>query len=418
MSVQTGSGKFFCQTQCSESEFLVESNKDTVSAPLWRELDPALGEILRPTLPALADEVIDAVRQSVPAYADPLRGSYGRNMRVGVEQALRGFLELIESGEGDSRLPEREVYVRLGAGELREGRSLEALLAAYRVGARAAWRGLAATAQSAGVAPASIYRLAEAIFAYIDELSGASAEGYAREQSNRAGELESRRRLVLELLLADPPASEAAVTEAARAIDWRVPASCAALLIDDGATRVLRRLPMGTLHAAQGDRQLALIGDPDAPGLLGTLRRAVGSGHAALGPVVEPRDVARSLRWAALALELPGTAGTREGLVVAGDRLLDLIVFRDRELLEELARRRLSPLAGLTPSARTRLRRTLLVWLEHQGDVGQTAAALSVHAQTVRYRLGQLRELFGPALAESDRRLELQLALRSAASAD
>jgi DNA-binding PucR family transcriptional regulator len=41
------------------------------------------------------------------------------------------------------------------------------------------------------------------------------------------------------------------------------------------------------------------------------------------------------------------------------------------------------------------------------------AAELGVHPQTVRYRLRQLRELFGTALEDPDARFELALALRS-----
>ena len=40
-----------------------------------------------------------------------------------------------------------------------------------------------------------------------------------------------------------------------------------------------------------------------------------------------------------------------------------------------------------------------------------TAEALHVHVQTVRYRLAQLREVFGDALDDGRGRLELALAL-------
>src|SRR5215218_6872879 len=87
---------------------------------------------------------------------------------------------------GRARRPGREVYVNLGRGEWRAGRSLDALLAAYRVGARVAWRRLVAAGERAGLEPRTLYVLAESIFAYIDELSGDSIEGYAREQAAAA----------------------------------------------------------------------------------------------------------------------------------------------------------------------------------------------------------------------------------------
>src|ERR1700694_4059417 len=127
----------------------------------WQELGAPVADALGPALPGVADEIIETVRASVPAYAGSLTGSYGRNIRLGVEQALRGFLELMQEGER-AQLPGREVYEALGAGELREGRTLDALLAAYRAGAQAAWRGLALAGQEAGLDPAVMFRLAEA----------------------------------------------------------------------------------------------------------------------------------------------------------------------------------------------------------------------------------------------------------------
>jgi DNA-binding PucR family transcriptional regulator len=52
------------------------------------------------------------------------------------------------------------------------------------------------------------------------------------------------------------------------------------------------------------------------------------------------------------------------------------------------------------------------VWLAEQGRLGQVAARLSVHPQTVRYRTARLRELFGAALEDPDGRFWLELALR------
>src|SRR5204863_4542021 len=103
-------------------------------------------------------------------------------------------------------------------------------------------------------------------------------------------------------------------------------------------------------------------------------------------------------------------------LLVADDHLLDLILGRDEELTAELARRRLAPLDDLPPAARERLLDTLAAWLDAHGEARPAAAALHVHVQTVRYRLGQLRDLLGDALDDPQARLELQLALRAATS--
>src|SRR5579871_2726095 len=130
----------------------------------WHELPPEVAAALRPALAEVADEIIEAVR-TVPAYSRPHEGEFGEGIRAGVYGALRHFLSEIEAAGPVSR---GDVYRRLGRGEMRAGRSLNSLLSAYRIGARVAWRRFAAVGEAAGLAPSTMYLLAEALFAYID----------------------------------------------------------------------------------------------------------------------------------------------------------------------------------------------------------------------------------------------------------
>src|SRR4051794_26919043 len=150
----------------------------------WEALPPETHDVLVPHLPALADAIIDAIRSEVPAYSRPLEGAFGEGVRRGVRGALDQFVEMA-THPGAGRPAGRDFYIRLGRGEVREGRSLEALLAAYRVGARVAWRRLAEAGLEEGLSPQTLVLLAESIFAYIDELSAESADGFAR--AGRAG---------------------------------------------------------------------------------------------------------------------------------------------------------------------------------------------------------------------------------------
>src|SRR3954471_24412712 len=183
---------------------------------------------LRPALPELVDEVIAAVQDAVPAYR-----VLDRNVRTGVGQALEGFIELVDSGAA-MRLPGREVYVEFGRGEARNGRPLDALLGAYRVGAQAAWRGVADAGDRAGVDPRRLYELAERIFAYIDEISAASAEGHALEQSLAAREEGERRRRLVEALLQTPQPGDLA--RFAQEAAWELPERLAVLAFDPAAS--------------------------------------------------------------------------------------------------------------------------------------------------------------------------------------
>jgi hypothetical protein len=374
--------------------------------PAWREVDPALAEAIRPVLPTLADRVITAVEEAVPEYSAGVE----ENVRLGVRQALDGFVELVLTGS-DAGLPAREIYADFGAGEYRVGRPLDALLKAYRAGAQVAWRGLADAGDRAGVDPRELYTLAEAIFAYIDEISAASAEGFAREQSRAVSELHARRQRLLDLLLRAPPAEPAAIEGAAVDAEWKLPLSLAVLAFESAQPqRVVGRLPAGCLTGDADGTQVALVPDPDGPRRRKAIEAALDGAHGGLGHPVEWRAAPESALRARIALGL--ATGPDAGLVVAGERLLDVVLARDPALTAALRERALAPLEGLRPTQRERLIQTLRAWLDAHGEVRPAAERLHVHTQTVRYRLDQLSELFGEALSEPARRLELELALR------
>jgi hypothetical protein len=374
----------------------------------WHELPPQVARVLRPALGTVADEMIAAVG-TVPAYARPMEGPFGEGVRAGVGEALRHFVAEIEAG---GRVPRTEVYLALGRGEMRAGRTLDALLSAYRVGARVAWRRFAAAGVAAGLEPDVLYLLAEALFAYIDELSAESAEGYALEQSAAASAAELRRRRLVRLLVRDPLVDPLAVEAAAAEAGWPLPRTLAAVAID-GARResAASRLPPDTVAESIGELTAAIVPDPDAPGRRAAIERAVleAGAVAGLGTTVGWQEAGLSFSRASAAL---GLADGAPGLLVAGDRAGELLLRSDVRLAAELADDRLAPLAGLSLGSRRRLTATLEAWLAEQGRLGVVADRLGVHPQTVRYRLGRLRDLFGDALDDPDSRFWLELALR------
>jgi hypothetical protein len=368
---------------------------------------------LRPFLPETVDEIIETIRETVPAYARPLEGTFGTTLRAGVERALGDFLDEVEGR--DVEAGESGIYVALGRGEAREGRTMDALLAAYRLGARVAWRRSAEQGRRAGFDAETLTLMAEAFFAYIDQLSARSAEGYAEEQSALAGQLARRRRALLALLVQSPPAEAAAVEAAAREVGWELPGQLAALVWrDDSEQPVARRLPLGSLAASLDEVvACALVPDPEAPGRLGEIEAALGRRPGSLGPTVTWTEAWLSAARARAVHRLIAESVLEpDGLTIAEDHLAALIVHGDAALVAELARRRLAPLEQRPPTSRERLRETLAAWLDHQGNVPQVAEALHVHPQTVRYRLGQLRERVD-RLEDPDRRFELAVALRA-----
>jgi hypothetical protein len=387
----------------------------TGTAPSRDEFPPEVIAVMRGAVAPLVDAVTTAVRSEHPVYAEVLGGPEGTGIRFGIEQAVRAFLESIERGRRLLPGETAEVWRRLGEAEFQAGRSLEALRAAFRTGTRAAWRAAASLAAEAGVAAPAVITLAEAIFVYTDELSADVVEGYLQIQSNEAGERERRRRRLASLLVEAEDHDPEVIVRAAELARWTVPRTLAVLaLTGETPGAVPRRLDVDALAVADGDGAWLVIPDPDGPGRRAALGRGVGSSPAALGPTVAPRAANRSLRWARLTLALvqrgalPDDHPTR-----TSDHLAAVILLQDDELARALVSERLAPLDGLPAGERERMTETLAAWLAHQRHTPGIAAELHVHPQTVRYRVGQLRELLGDVLDTPDGRFELDLALRA-----
>ena len=127
--------------------------------PADLDLSPKVAAAMRADLPRVAEQVVAAIRAEVPSYADPFKGEMGRNIENAVALALGGFLGIAsgQNEEATEKLYRRvaDAAYALGRGEARSGRTMDALLSAYRVGARVAWRDLAGSAVQAGLEAAT-----------------------------------------------------------------------------------------------------------------------------------------------------------------------------------------------------------------------------------------------------------------------
>ncbi len=329
-----------------------------------------LADVLEPELPALTAEILEAIGKEVPEYARPLEGGFGAAVRMGVDEALHRFVALIrdpDSADGASR----RVYVALGRGEHRVGRTLDSLQAAYRVGARVAWRRCARAGEAAGLDQATVAGLAEAIFAYIDELSADSVEGYAQAQSEVAGARERRREELVAALI-----NGAAAGRAVEPVDGR---------------RV-ERAP----HRSGGGMPRGAPRQPPSPPRPGRPRRP----FEGLGCVVRSRRLGpgpQGACWSSRPRECPSGLGPDLDLAAApgllearqGDardhrggragrgRRAPGSPARQRggsRLSSASIARQLAPLSELTPKARARMSATALAYVQHNGNAVAMAA--------------------------------------------
>jgi hypothetical protein len=386
----------------------------TLDSEPWRGLPANVAGLIEPELEAITEEILTTIAREVPEYARPLEGSFGRGIRTGVGEALLQFVALIRDPEA-GREQGREVYVQLGRGEQRQGRTLDSLQAAYRIGARVAWRRIAAAGRRADLAAEPLTLLAEAIFAYIDELSADSVDGYAEAQAEVEDVRRRRRHELARMLVGEQPGDQADLRVAARAAGWRLPGRvAAAACAERDLTAAARRLPADSLATVLDGTGCLLLPDPEGPGRAEGLARAAARSRLALGPAVEVAALAES--WSlALTLLRASDAGAlpASGLLSADEHLADLLLFEGLPLTTRIAARRLAPLRDLTPKAEKRMRETALAQVRHHGNAVAMAAEMQVHPQTARYRIARLRELLGDQLDDPDARFELEIALRS-----
>lgn len=379
------------------------------------ELSEDVTRSLRADLPSAAERAVEAIVAEVPQYSRAFAGPMGETIRGAVVIALGGFLDDLTGGVGPEVAANAAAVngaYDLGRGEARSGRSVDALLAAYRVGARVSWQSMSNAAVMAGVEASRVATFAHLVFAYIDQLSAASVAGHTDELETTGRVRQRLREKVVRLLVG--AASEESITAAAERADWTIPEQLTVVLL--GQPGVRRFL---TDVGRSGDRALVLTEDqpgvsledralvlvPDAARR--TVRRALGQRRAVLGPTVptfQARDaVLRTMRVRALE--------ESDRLLDSEEHLAELVLGADPTSRAELRARVLAPLDEVRPSTRAKLEETLRAWLLLQGRRDAVAEALFVHPQTVRYRMGLVRDLFGDALDDPDQVRDLVLAL-------
>jgi hypothetical protein len=370
--------------------------------------------VIEPVLPAVAAEIVETIGKEIPEYARPLEGSFGRGVHRGVREALGQFTVLIRDPDAD-REPSREVSIALGRGEYDNGRALDALQTAYRIGARIAWRRIATASLEAALDGKTLSLLAESIFAYINELSADSTEGYADAQSERQGERLRRERQLVIAMLREPPMADDDLRALGAGSGWRVPKQVAALICHErDQAEITRVLPIDVISAPVDGYGCLVVPDANGPGRMRQLREAIGPRPAALGGDVPPTRLAESWTLAKIALKAIETGVlTDPGLVLAEEHLVELALFNSRDLITKLRERTIGPLADLTPKARERMSETALAYVEFRGNAAEMARHLDIHPQTARYRIGKLREVFGESLDDPNERLAFELSLRT-----
>ncbi|WP_329573611.1 helix-turn-helix domain-containing protein [Streptomyces sp. NBC_01361] len=378
--------------------------------PLPREF----AAIMRPELPGLIKEIRVEVTRAYPEYAQLLSGPNAAAIRQGVDLALSAFVDRV-ADPGATSDQRDELLRKFGRVEAYEGRDLETLQGAYRLGARVALRRTKTIGRRYDLSPALLLAFADALFAYVDELGALSREGYLEVQARSGSAFEVVRRRLLHLLLASTALHHATINELCEQASWPLP---------DEVTLIALRAPAPDhIQAGLDPDVLADLGIPQPhmliPGPLTAERRAmlesaIGAAPLAIGLTLPTAQASDSLRWARRALQLVDDDIVADAQVIdSADHLVTLWLLSDPALTAQIAARELAPLAPVSGKRRARLVETLHAWLTTRGTADQVGDALGVHAQTIRYRLRNLEAHFDTQLADPERRFAMEVALRA-----
>jgi hypothetical protein len=393
---------------------------DTVTAKRWLD-DFARSAESSAALDRLVHVIDDRVLEALPEFHDPtLRAELAASTR----SHWKGFLGVV-SRESIEFIPAPQMY-DLARTLARRGYDLTLLLATYRIGQRAVWEFIADVAQTQISDPAlrSAVLLqfwsnaARWIDATIESLIVAFTE--EREQWQR-GMLARRASVVNTILAGNPVDLDAAAatlgyplrqhhTAFTLVVDECVPDSDVQRLIESAARTVSNDVGGSRpLIISSGARAAwcwtatpKVAVTTDTPRMLQGVRGTAGICHNGL-------DGFRLSHSEAVA-----------ALQVADYSTVSFVRFEDVEIAclaagivgahvrAAFVRRELGDLAD-SDDASVRLRDTLRAYLKQGGDATATGASLSLHPNTVRYRIRQAEKKLGHPI--SRRRVHIEVAL-------
>jgi hypothetical protein len=369
--------------------------------------------VMRPELPSLLKEMAAEIVTAIPEYGPLLEGPNARVIRIGIEQSIATFVDRVAAPTATTALRDN-LCRQFGRFEAYEGRSLDNLQAAYRIGCQVALRRVRTVGRRYSLSASFMLTFADALFAYMGDLAELSREGYVQALEELGEEPDNRRRRLLRRILGGTSVARSALAELAEHSGWPLPEEVTLVALTADAHPARAALDRDILLDFADPEPHLLVPGPLTPQRREALDAALGGCRAAVGLTTPLGEAADSLRWARHTLALADSGIIEDGAVVLSeDHLLPLWLLGDSALADQIAKKYLGPLVGLTATQRGRLIDTLRIRLTTRGTAAQVADLLGVHPQTVRYRLRILDRAFGDQLTDPDDRFATEIALRA-----
>ncbi|MFI1917280.1 PucR family transcriptional regulator [Nocardia sp. NPDC020380] len=356
-----------------------------------------------------AQQLIERFQAEIPAYANIDAAAVSDSVRQAMERVVQVVLD-----RGRLEPLDLAGFREYGALRARQGIPLEAVLRGWQIGVRMSIDRAVAAGRAGGVGDALLMDFTTDVLTVTDDATLAFSAGH-RDAGAVLDRQDGLRRteLVRRLLFSD------AATD-----DIRLEAQRYGLAIDrDYLTVRIRPLGGDSVFALGEELQrqpscrppngLLSVIDDDVLGVCATVPAVGGRVVGGIGPAAPIGDHARSLRLATRAVATAQAFGLSGVHRFPGLGLLPAVL-ADADVGEAMSEL-LIALVGDGESAAAILD-TVDRYLESGMHVGATAKLMSVHHNTIRYRIARFEELTGTSLRDPHIALQAWWALRRRAS--
>ncbi|HET9731499.1 MAG TPA: helix-turn-helix domain-containing protein [Acidimicrobiales bacterium] len=355
----------------------------------------------------LADQVAGRLSGELVGYGDlPVS-----DLLPGVRTSLVSGLAALRERRAPNSAEIRDL-AEVAEQRAHQGLPLEAVLAAYRLGAREAWSEMSARARARGIGPELLLDAAELVWAWTDTVTAKVAAAHRRAEILLARHDQQQRVGFLQALVTGS-LSPAEAHEQASSYGMPPDARYVTLRARPAPGLALYQLEQQLVTHAGGSLLLGVI-EGELVGILGSgveLQPAscAGLGTFGMGPASRITDMSTSFNLASRVLEAAVALGLR-GAYRIDDLGVLLAVTADDDLSQFLHRQYLEPLEAERNGQQ--LLESLQALLEHGLSVDRAARALHVHPNTLRYRLRRVRELINADWRNTDDMVALWWALQ------
>jgi DNA-binding PucR family transcriptional regulator len=350
--------------------------------------------------------------------------------RASCQSNLEQSLSLLGQAAAPAELvvtPQARRYLRT---YIDRGLDLPVLLRTYRLGHSWMWEQWTLALRERVADPEELSAVFEFssrwMFAYVDLVSAALVEEFAKEQAQLARGADQLRAEVVKALLAGEAAD---IDTSSGRIGYELRGAHTAMRIwsEDGDAERLGQVASEAAARLGCDSPLIVVGGVASLDVWCHRAASEAEGDAPLAGFEPPEGVSIALAGGAEHLDLEGFRFAHEEVrqaarvkSLASEQLGPVVRFSDVELVALLStdlalagrfvKRRLGDLAA-GGEAMERLRETLLAYLTCNRSSTQAAKRLFVHQNTVAYRINRIEEILGRPVADEQTELICALLL-------